>query len=292
LERELKSASLRLALSSEVLTTFRALAEKMERRFWEGDQTEATEALDAVQTTFGESLWLIESKIALKQLYGGLEVQKRFAKEVQSKSRRGVAGYFAYYMSVKHEPTVNPIRFSEDTATRLRRSKLPQSGNVYLNLRLGDTWPTTEVGLAHILQVEHTTTLIDLYETLIRVIQRLATREPGDALAIIIKSVINDLSAIEDFRLTKLSMLLAPNTYEMPQSVNTSLSATDLLLKGHLGRSLSPRFAACDLNPLNYKILLPLQSPWLRRLLGPARDIDNSTGNPSPTSSKDCPFYF
>src|SRR5262249_25166301 len=125
--------------------------------------------------------------------------------------------------------------FAEDTASRLgRSSKIPPAGKQYLNLRLADNWPASKSGLASILQVEQTTSIFDLYETFIRVAQRLISTEPDHSVRLSLRSCLDKLDGIEDFRLEKLWLLLETDcTVSLPDA---DLRATDFLLNGTLGK--------------------------------------------------------
>ena len=207
LENEISSVCARLFLAADVLRDFRALAELLEHAFWRHDIQLAEDVLTEIEEIFGQTLWLIEAQIAFKQFNHGLDIQKRFAQEISAKTRRGIASYFAFFISVKNEPTVTLQRFSlSDIATRLSRTpKLSLSAKHYFNVRLGDNWPTTNSGLASVLQIEQTTSLIDLFETFIRIAQRLVSTGPDSSVADALRRGLLKLDVIGDFRISKCS---------------------------------------------------------------------------------------
>jgi hypothetical protein len=166
-----------------------------------------------------------------------LESQKRFSNSVRLQARNSLASYLSYYISVKNEPTVTSSRLARETEERLSRArKLSSSARIYLNLRLGDTWPVIESGLAAILQVEQNTTVIDLYETFLRVAQRLAAVGCSEDVKRELLIGLRKLRKINDFRIEKLISLFEPNEY-----LNLGiapLEATDLLLRSQLKEAI------------------------------------------------------
>ena len=237
LRSEIDATSSRLALACEAITGFRQLADRVEAAFWDSDELAAQEALSEIEMAFGQSLWLIEAQIAFRQLNEGLNSQKRFVQEVRAKVRRGIAGYFAFFTSVKNEPTVTLPRFAADFSSRLNRSsKLSPSAKQYLNLKLADNWPSTDNGIAAILQIEQTTSIIDLYETFVRVAQRLVSEEPGESISIALQSALSMLAGVDDYRLRKLRILLEPGLKFENWSWADPV-ATDLLLCGEFRKA-------------------------------------------------------
>jgi hypothetical protein len=234
LEREIAAASSRLAFNVEVINEFRQQANELERLIWLDQSDAIKDALLQLEKTFGQSLWLIQANVTIKQLLEGLESQKNYTQSIHKEARGSLAAYFAHYMSVKNEPNITLARFSEDMSSRLARSKSPPSERIYLNLRLADNWPSTDSGVASILQVEQTTSIIDLYETLIRVVQRAASFGATDSIRTAIIGGVKKLTLIDDSRLRKLLIVLDPPTKKSDLPVASSAQSFDLLLAGKL----------------------------------------------------------
>jgi hypothetical protein len=87
-----------------------------------------------------------------------------------------MASFVSYYLSVRNEPTVTPARFDSIVRAKVKRMSVPPQVKVYLQYKLGDIWPSSSRGVANILQVEQTTSIIDLYETFIKVAQHLLSK--------------------------------------------------------------------------------------------------------------------
>jgi hypothetical protein len=176
---------------------------------------------------------------------------------VRFRTQRGIAAHIAYYLSIKNEPTVTSARYSQNTEQRLARSNIPTSGKIYLNQRLADNWPATHVGLATILQVEQTTSFIDLYETVIRIAQRLVafgtTTEVTEALLSSLKKLVD----VNDHRIDKLLILLDGNPFHGSQSlIQPSYFATDALLAGDLNACWRLGFERLRKHPININDLI------------------------------------
>jgi hypothetical protein len=219
------------------LTLFRSLADRVENSFWESDHTTSFLTLGSIETHFGASFWLIEAELAFRQAAFGIEEQKKYASRLRREAKRSAAAFVAHYISVRNEPSVTASRFPEDTLRRLQRARLPKSGTIYLSFRLVQQWPNSLSGLATILMVEQTSSIIDLYETLIRIAQRLAVTEPDPILRAHLASRLSLLSDIPDTRIERLIAVLT-GAFEHFR-INTSQSGSfDLLLRGKPKSSL------------------------------------------------------
>lgn len=235
---EISATCSRLALNSEIISEFRLFADGVEEAYWRDDTTALQRHLDDVESAFGQSLWLIEAHIALKQAFEGLESQKRYTQQIRTKARNGIGAYIAHFLSVKNEPTVTHSRFAENIERRLQRSKLPNSAKIYLNLRLADKWPTTLAGIASILQVAQTTSICDLYETFIKVAQRLVASGSDSSVQDALRAGLIRLRALDDFRVVKLLILLDRRYDPGKRLPSTDYLASDLLLSGKPSKSL------------------------------------------------------
>jgi hypothetical protein len=234
---EITSASELLLRHVTDLTLFRSLADRVENSFWESDHATTFLTLDSIETNFGGSFWLIEAELAFRQAAFGIEEQKEYASRLRREAKRSVAAFVAYYVGVRNEPSVTANRFPEDTFRRLQRTRLPESGKIYLYFRLVQQWPSSLRGLATILMVEQTSSIIDLYETLIRIAQRLAITEPNPALRTHLASRLTLLKDIPDTRIERLIAVLTGAFDNL--RINASQSESfDLLLSGKLKASL------------------------------------------------------
>lgn len=243
LELEITAACARLARNLEALREFRNFANQIEDAFWQTDSDSIKRQLNAIEETFGQSIWLIEANIAFRQLFEGLESQKQYAQTVRSRARSGIAPYIAYYLSVKNEPTVTAARFAQATETRLSKTAIPQSAKIYLNQRLAENWPATENGLASILQVEQTTSLVDLYEATIDVAQVLAASGSSPKVKAALCNGLRKLLETGDYRIKKLLFVLE-GSISSASLPSAHYRASDALLTGDpkgAWRELLPR---------------------------------------------------
>jgi DNA-binding phage protein len=87
LEAEISAACSRLTLCQETIAEFRSIADAIEDAFWQTDSDLIMRLLQDLEDTFGHSIWAIEANIAFRQLYEGLESQKKSACAFQNPTR-------------------------------------------------------------------------------------------------------------------------------------------------------------------------------------------------------------
>jgi hypothetical protein len=79
--------------------------------------------LDDINKKNGFSLWSIQLRIALENLRGGLEAQKKYTSEVRSKFRQGLLNFISYHTSVRNEEKTTTQKFKDDIIKRIDNHK-------------------------------------------------------------------------------------------------------------------------------------------------------------------------
>ncbi len=254
LEKELAWVTARLSLSIDSLAEFRQLAEGAEVAYWSQDLRGLMRRSLAMRRRFGQSVWLVEANIACRQQFAGLEHQKRYAARTRRRAGKGALGFLAYYFSVRNEPGTTTSRFNNDLTTLLREDGLKPGARTYLAYKLlGDSEDGPDE-LSTILRVEQSTTDIDLYETLVYVLQKLAQRSlpASPAIAAAARVAIDKLSGTSDGRLAQLRPFFTAMD-AIPSSANNAL---DALLSGDLKKTLRLALRALSKEPARFSSAL------------------------------------
>ncbi|TXM76510.1 hypothetical protein FV218_07040 [Methylobacterium sp. WL69] len=210
-----------------------------------------TTLIEAIERAFGANLWGIQLRIALEQLAGGLERQKRYTAKVRSIYKRGFLNFVAYHTSVRNEGKSTHSKFIEDVKARIDRHQYYDDPiKSYLRQRLANEWPSTESGWADILRIEQSHGLIDIYETFVSAVQELVRREDMIVARQVALKCLRRIPPGLDFRLDKAMMLLDKNqvSSEFPAR-NTDIS--DLLLSGQSQKAAFLGRIQCRAKPID-----------------------------------------
>ncbi|MBB2758123.1 UNVERIFIED_ORG: hypothetical protein GGR68_002281 [Xanthomonas campestris] len=202
LEKELLWNVARIRASASEINETLSSARSIEENVWGGKFHATFCIMDAIADNFGESLWLIEKRIFLHQLDGGLRAQKAYVASVKSILKGGLTPFLAHHISVRNEPSTSVARFMSDVKVRCQRIKDKELG-AYLEYRLTRQWPEDQDSIVNILRVEQNNATIDVYETFLALIS--AVRAGSVVIPIDIEQYANQLVDINDRRLNAKS---------------------------------------------------------------------------------------
>jgi len=110
-----------LERSIDLLSEYIRARARIEESFLKSNFEEALLQLDALEAKCGKSFWAIEARLCGLQDWKGLEAQKSFAAEIQSKYPKTPVAYIASYTSQRNEEKTNLSRFEE----RVRSRRIP-----------------------------------------------------------------------------------------------------------------------------------------------------------------------
>ena len=235
-EQELEWIVARLSCHQPELSDFCKHVSELEKAVWLHDGSAAEEMLNQIQTKFGSSIWLVEIRIALTQHFHGLEAQKTIKNIIKQESRGGLVAFIAHYVGVRNEPSVTPVRFIEQIQNRIEKSPLDKSIKAYLRFRLTKELPTEKSGLAEILRIEQSHSIVDIYETFISILQHILCSDLNEAVRNSMSAAIKRISNIDDFRLDKASLVFGYIRREPNIDIRANHSRS-LLLSGEVSQS-------------------------------------------------------
>ena len=169
---ELTWNALTLNLYNKKLKLFYPLKIEFEKEILLGNFSSALKILDEIEVIFGKSLWLIKNRLNLKQEIEGLEFQKEYAKELKEKDIEINAKILIYLFSVSSEKHISYTYFNrliDNFFEGFSDTEMLE----YIKFKLQKDLPLNIEFLDHILMQESSSSLIDLYETLIELLQNI-----------------------------------------------------------------------------------------------------------------------
>ena len=233
-DRELLWVTIRIKSHADKLNDFISSAMAVENLALTGKAEEAIEKLQQIENGYGASLWSVQLRVALENLAGGLERQKRYSAEIRRVFKRGLLGFIAYYTSVRNEEKTTLSKYSEDIQSRIDKHQYYEPFvKAYATYKLLQELPDTEGGLADIMRAEQSHSLIDIYETYIRVAQELAKNERFTEKHELLKLCMNSLSNIDDYRIGKILIAIG-SSYDTAETRKRDVNISDCLFAGDL----------------------------------------------------------
>ena len=204
LSKEIAWINARLVTNSETIGKFRADANRLDASCVRGAYDQALTHLNDIVKRYGESMWSVQLRLALEQRQGGLEAQKAFLEHVRSRYRQGILSYVAYNTSVRNEERTSWRRFELGIRARSARREDRALAD-YLNYRLLDAWPDTTVGIANVLRLEQSHSIVDIYETFVRLAQFATESSNLGSLRSALCASARALAPVNDFRLHRIT---------------------------------------------------------------------------------------
>ncbi|HEY2068289.1 MAG TPA: hypothetical protein VGG48_01945 [Rhizomicrobium sp.] len=205
---ELDWLAKRLGSHINELSSFRQTADRLNIAFWDGNERTVWDLLQTIESDFGTSLWSMELRIALEQFFHGLEAQKAYLETVKSDFPGGLATYIAHFVSVRNEARSTIRLFRSDALRKIEDTKLSDQGRIYLRYKLADCFNGQDSDISAILRTEQGQSIIDVYETVIDVLQRLVKIDAIDRYKSAAIGILSALGTIGDFRVEKLRQRL------------------------------------------------------------------------------------
>ncbi|NSL21133.1 MULTISPECIES: hypothetical protein [Agrobacterium tumefaciens complex] len=230
LSTELRWITARLHGEKEKISRFLFLKEAVEGAAIGGDYTTALNLLEIIFDTYGATMWSVQLRIALEQVVGGLEQQKKYAAQVRSIYKQGLLAYVTYHTSVRNEERTTISKYFDEIERRIsNHAYYDDATQTYMRYRLKNELPATDAGIADVLRTEQSHGIIDIYETFIAVLQELVKWEGRDELHQILIECVSNLG-VSDYRLQKIQSIF------VPQDINTLLprsqKISDFLFSG------------------------------------------------------------
>lgn len=209
-------------LNHSNINEFISTTENLERNLLENKLNTCLQQAEEIEKIFGKSIWLIETKTAILQCIGGIESQKEYLREIKDEGASNIPWLAATY-SQRNEETTTYFRFANQLIEFLGELESEDQRN-YLIYRSLDFLPGSSRGLANILRYESNASILDLYTTLIRVLQECIS-EPKHELKNAAISCLESLSTkIKDSRITRMLFIAgkseSPDQYAFSEFKN------------------------------------------------------------------------
>lgn len=207
LRREIIWARVILSEHSKRIRGFLERSQQYEDCLLYGSYKDCHQLLDGIERDFGFSLWVIENRLVLLQQSEGLEKQKAYMQSIrEARGSYDLVSYSTLCTSYRNEDTVTPQNFRIQISDRLDSMRIDPGFRTYLYFRIADVFPDQQDGIGSILRYEATCSLVDYYDTFIRLASHciLKNLEIQSVFVSEIKSLVGD---IDDPRLIKLLYL-------------------------------------------------------------------------------------
>lgn len=193
-----------LRLYSERLHQFVGMRDNFYSKFINGKYSEAEEAINQIENEFGLSLWLIQYKLQLLQLYKGLESQKDYVETLLStEGINPLSAWVCYFFSLRSEANVSFSKLNDELI-----DVLPQVGlGAYVTNHI-IPFDLSSIEEPHLPVVwEEPNPIIDRFETLVSMLQIIVSRQRR-GINKTISLCLRELQDIGDIRLQKLEKIM------------------------------------------------------------------------------------
>lgn len=227
LEKEIEWIAARLTLGEEAIREHLLVASSIAADVMAGRVKKAIKARDQYVIAHGESFNSISLGIALIQLDQGADGVRPYTNQFKQKNKGGLLPYLAALYAQRSEDGVS-IGWFTDYVKR-RAKLLAQPGlRQYVEFKLVGETPRTQKGLSYLLAIEQNHHVVDVYETLLAVIQHISVHIKDVSLVGCCNRALSRLETFGDFRVLKLLQKLKGQTALPP----TQGVATAQLLSG------------------------------------------------------------
>jgi len=209
LEGELAWAAAIVRQNRDVIRSHLGYSAQLDLLLLQDKGDEALSALDDLEKSCGFSLHLVSTKIALLQLYKGLEAQKEYLSWLKGNGASRNLNFFAHWWSVRAEDSTTSRNFHRDFKRRLKRWSLDEPFRAHIAFEVLREMPS-EGQEAKLLSGSYLGSAIDVYEAVVSVLQLIVVESRAVPSTLI--SALHELVELTgDVRLIKLKFLLKQN---------------------------------------------------------------------------------
>jgi hypothetical protein len=248
-EREILWATELIKCHAVRLNSFVQKALEYERTLLGADYSLALDVLESIDEEFGVSLWSIENKIAVLQVAHGLERQKTFVNNIRSARVSNPVAVIAFFASERCESATNPLQFKQVMVERAEKWEVDQAYKDYLLFRITDEYEFSPETCASILRYEATSSVIDYYDTYVRLAQRATlTSRPPTALLSGLEALAGN---IEDHRIDKILLLNGSGGSRRSALHAQKLTPFEHIARGEFQSALTTAESALEEDPLD-----------------------------------------
>lgn len=189
-----------------VIRRFLEIRDQIDSHFWEGDYSTIQNLLKIMGEELGQSIWIVETKLSLEQVFHGLESQKRLLNSIKAEAGRGFVYFLSHRMSMRSEPAVTTARFAANLDNHISARKIEDAMAEYLRYKLCHRMPDESDGIAAVMRFLQNHSAIDIYEGLLSFVECAGKSKEVDEL---IPFVLQALGVFGNFdkRLIKINAL-------------------------------------------------------------------------------------
>lgn len=206
LESELRWSLEIIKFNRDTILTYLQSRQKLERFLLDGDADDAIEIIDELEHSCGFSLYSVSTKVAVLQIYKGLEAQKEYLAWLKANGASRNLNFFAYWWSVRAEDSTSSRHLHKDFKRRLKRWSLEEQFRAHIAFEVLRELPSNGQE-AQLLSGSYLASAVDVYEALVSICQLIVTEE-RESLSTILP-YLTELSALtNDIRLIKLLFLV------------------------------------------------------------------------------------
>ena len=164
----------RVSLFARELSEFSDLREQFEIAVLLDERSMVNELLDTIEKRFGVSIWLIQNRLALAQVWHGLEEKRRLASEYVEKAKGNSLTQLLIRFISKRSEATGLKNYLQDELNRFLGDTSNPLLEAYIRTKLFELGQPSTPNFAATLFFEAQSSLIDHYETLILVLQSVA----------------------------------------------------------------------------------------------------------------------
>ncbi|MCA6116905.1 hypothetical protein J6524_18760 [Bradyrhizobium sp. WSM 1738] len=182
-ERELLWCEAIVAGQADQIRAFVVHKKELERCLLAGER-ECFRVLDRIERDCGLSFWLIATRIALLQVFNGIEAQKEYIAELKKSGARQNTIFLAYWWGVRAEDDTTFERYTLRLHKLMERADLAPEIGAYINYLLAGLMPPVGAEQA-LLARSNYSSIVDLYQILtdLFVTAVVETRPVADVMA-------------------------------------------------------------------------------------------------------------
>lgn len=215
---ELRWCTERLVAARSVIQAHVEHRQSVTRAMLLGDLDAISSALDLAEGELGDSHWSLSTRLFALARYKGIDAQKAFLSELRNRAGRCVSSTYAYFVSMRNEPSVSMTWFRDNVRKRGFAGRDPGYRS-YLRYALLRDVPDNSPDASHVLRLEQAHSDVDLYETVIDLCPRLYETKVWDSHhECIVESLQKLRSAVSDPRLMKILLFMGGVSIEEAKS--------------------------------------------------------------------------
>lgn len=205
LDRELFWFNALILANFKRLSRYLELSQLFEVALVGGQNKACFEILDAIESEFGHSIWLIESRIAALQYFEGVESQKKYVTALKASGQSNVP-WFAVTISKRNEEPTTFFRYISQTLETIGDIESAEL-RAYLKYQAVGVVSKDPSDLLGLLYYESDGSLIDVYNTFFTVLQICVLDEKHMAHAAAANCLAKLVSKVPDDRLKRLMFI-------------------------------------------------------------------------------------